>query len=88
MEKDESLDELLLDYLNDEEPVTWNRAEESIILAKINEIIDVLNKSIQPLNENKSLRDLGVKTRILNDIGDAKILLEELSQLLIAMKHK
>ncbi len=86
MEK-KPIDDLLLEYL-DEEPLTWSRTEESIVLSKVGEIVDVLNVSVQPLRENGSLHDTGVKTHILNNIGDAKILLAKLNHLLIAMKHE
>ena len=88
MENDDEkrIEELLKAYLDAEMP-TQNRLEETTVLAKIGEAIEILEKSIQPIRDGLSFSDLTIRSEVFDAINKVGEILYEIDLLLMAKHH-
>ena len=87
MDKNQIIENLLKEYLDVEAP-TQSRLEETIVIAKISEVIELLEKAIQPIRDGKSFDDFQIKSEIFDTVNKVNEILYEINLLLMAKRRE
>lgn len=84
-EDNEYIEDLLKEYLDIETP-TQSRLEESLIMAKIEEAISILDEAVQPIKDGKSFGEFQVKSDIFDAVNKVDEIVREVNSILLK-KH-